>query len=331
MSRDAAERLGATLASVRHVAVLFAQQAARQGRTAQATLLGAVVSAAYVFATPPTALWRALSGVDFLLGVLALFAWAAAAATAQSGAPPLAAAPADTHALKERARGARDAVRLATLADALANIVAPWVALACGYKAEARFCAPNFFFVALQLAGRFGAHALFPDGARYVTPPATLALDGARFASLLARTAPLPGGVLTALQLAALATFCYSACVAHLGGEAAEYLEAMRAKKTGSAKKPTTTPSPSRAQKAQQRVEEPKTPAAVTSATTPPHDEAREAAKRAADAAVHRAAASLEKEEAKPSPMKVDSPAAPSSPSRETVLRTPAVVTPPKE
>jgi hypothetical protein len=329
MPRDAAERLAATAASARHLAVSFAQHTARQGRAAQAALLGGVISSVYVFTTPPTALWRALSGVEFVLGALALLAWAGAAAAAQSGAPPLAAAPTDSDALRERARAARAAVRTASLADAAANLAAPWVALACGYAAAASFCAPNFFFVAVQLVGRFGAHALFPDGARYATPPAALALDAARFASLMARTQPLPGGVLTALQLAALATFCYSACVAHLGAEAPEYLDALRAAASskGGAKKRATTPSPSRAQQqAAARVEEPKTPP----------EEAREAAKRAADAAVNRAAAAVEKVEeatttaATPTPKKADSPSSSPRP-REAVLRAPAVATPPKE
>jgi hypothetical protein len=221
-SREPAARLASTAAAVQSAALAGARHVAAQGRGAQALVFSILVTCVYVVLTPPTALWRALSGVDFLLGVVLLATWVGGAAVAQLWAHPARGEP-------NAAASAAVAVRDASLLDVLANIAAPWVALALGYKAAAPFCAPNAFFVILGILGRSAAAASFPVGARYASPLAAAAFDAARGASLLGRAVPVHGAVLNALQLLGIASWCHAAFRTRLGAELPALASVLRA------------------------------------------------------------------------------------------------------
>jgi hypothetical protein len=159
------------------------------------------------------------------------------------------------------------AVRDASLFDALANIAAPWVALALGYKAAAPFSAPNAFFVILGILGRSAAAASFPVGARYASPLAATAFDAARGASLLRRAVPVHGAVLNALQLLGIASWCHAAFRTRLGAELPALASVLRAAPLAGSW--TATRSPSAAPKILRRhTEEP--PGADTPAPQSP-------------------------------------------------------------
>ena len=198
----ASARLGAAL-----------RVAAAHGREAQVALLAGVSTAMYVLTQPPTALWAALSGMDFLAGV-ALLAASQLAALMHGRATTTMRVTKDA-----AARSAERAVRRAALLDAATCIAAPWVAMALGFAtSSAAFCAPQFWFCALALLARAAADVSAPAGATRTAGAFAAAFDALRLLALLRLASPA-GGVAAMLQLAACAAACHAAFVARCGAE----------------------------------------------------------------------------------------------------------------
>ena len=230
------------LASARLGAAL--RVAAAHGREAQVALLAGVTTACYVVTQPPTQLWRALTGLDFLAGVALL-------AAAQLAA--LAPKPATKDASSAmRPADARDIVRRSALLDATACVAAPWALLALGFadvSASAAFCAPQFWFVLMAAAARASAEFTSPGGAARTAGAVAAAFDALRLVALWRLASPATGGA-ALLQLAAVCATCYAFAVARLGAE----LPAMAAARSGNKQaapkeetkkaKPTTPPPP---------------------------------------------------------------------------------------
>ena len=219
--------------------------AAARGREAQLALLSSVITAVYVFTQPPTALWRALSGLDFLAGLALLAMAAPLAAIAHSRAPTK--AKTAMHPGGQASRGAELSVRRAAIADAAACIAAPWVALALGLADEStvsQFGAPQFWYVALAAAARAAAEFTSATGAARTAGAVAAAADALRLAALWRLASPV-GGAAALLQLAAVTSACHAFFVARLGAE----LPAMAALRAGGeAKEAATkaTPQPAR-------------------------------------------------------------------------------------
>jgi hypothetical protein len=255
------------LASARLGAAL--RVAAAHGREAQVALLAGVTTACYIVTQPPTQLWRALTGLDFLAGVALL-------AAAQLAALPPKPATKDAAVMRPgEARAARDIVHRSALLDATACVAAPWAFLALGLadsKSSAAFCAPQVWYVLMAAAARASAEFTSPGGAARTAGAVAAAFDALRLVALWRLASPAAGGT-ALLQLAAVGATCYAFAVVRLGAE----LPAMAAARSGKTKEETkkakpTTPPPPR--------EQPKpaamTPPAATDSISPRSRESEE-------------------------------------------------------
>lgn len=256
----ASARLGATL-----------RVAAAHGREAQVALLAGVTTAVYVVTQPPTQLWRALCGLDFLAGV-ALLAAAQLAALAPKPATKGA-------AVMRPTPDARAVVHRGALLDVVACVAAPWAFLALGFadsKSSAAFCAPQFWYVLMAAAARASAEFTSPGGAARTAGAVAAAFDALRLVALWRLASPATGGA-ALLQLAAVCATCYAFAVARLGAE----LPAMAAARSGKTKEETKKESePKQAPKQASPATKPQpavsTPPAATDSISPRSRESEE-------------------------------------------------------